>query len=53
MASGSQICNPSCADFPRAPQNNKNVITVSLSRSKPKKEKLVPTAQGDRANTTL
>jgi len=52
MASGNQICNPSCADLPKAPQNNRKVITVILSKSKPKKEKVVPTAQGDKANTT-
>jgi hypothetical protein len=52
MASGNQICKPSCADLPRAPQKRKKVITVNLSRSKPKNEKLVPTAQGESAKTT-
>lgn len=52
MASSNQICNPSCADLPKAPQNSRKVITVILSKSKPKKEKVVPAAQGDKANTT-
>jgi hypothetical protein len=37
MASGSQICRPIWADFPRAPQNNKKAIIVNLSTSKDKK----------------
>lgn len=52
MASGSHICKPNCADLPKAPQNSKKVITVILSKSKPKKEKLVPMAQGESAKTT-
>jgi hypothetical protein len=53
IASGSQICNPSCADFPSAPQKRSKLMTVSLSRSKPRKEKLVPAAQGESAKTTV
>jgi len=28
IASGSQVCNESCADFPIAPVNNKNEIIL-------------------------
>jgi hypothetical protein len=34
-------------------QNNKKVIRVNLSTSKDRKENVVPTAQGDKAKTTL
>jgi hypothetical protein len=53
IASGNQICKPSCADLPKAPQNSRNVITVILSNSNPRNENVVPMAQGERAKTTL
>ena len=36
MASGSQVCRPSCADLPMAPTNNKRQITVNAWNSPPK-----------------
>ena len=37
MASGSHVCNPSCADFPIAPINNKIEATskagISISKN--------------------
>ena len=36
MASGSQVCNPSWADLPIAPINNKIAATSNAGNSKPK-----------------
>ena len=41
IASGNQVCNPNCADFPIAPINNKKQINVKLWISKLNIKKVV------------
>ncbi len=43
MASGSQVCSPSCADFPIAAKSSNSPITV----------KAVSLMKGDKLNTVL
>ena len=47
------MCNPICADLPKAPKKSKNEIIVSLSKSKKNIEKVVSITQGIRANTVI
>ena len=51
IASGNHIWSPNCADFPRAPQNNKKSMRDILSISKDKKEKVIPVHSGASAKT--
>lgn len=53
MASGNQMCNPICADFPTDPQKSNDDITVSLSKSKENIESVLFSAQGTRAKTVV
>jgi hypothetical protein len=52
MASGSQMCKPSCADLPKTPQKNKNEITLSTESSNPKKDSVLSITRGSMANIT-
>jgi hypothetical protein len=52
IASGNQICNPSCADLPKTPQKNRNDITLRTESSKPKKDNVLLTTSGSIANIT-
>ena len=51
IASGSQVCRPSCADLPMAPMNSNRQIALSVSTSIPRKPKLVPSMAGAAAKT--
>jgi hypothetical protein len=51
IASGNQMCKPTCADFPKAPQNSKKVIMVNLSTSRNKNEKELLWARPAREKT--
>ena len=52
IASGNQVCKPICADFPIAPINNKEQITVKTGKSKPRKAKVELTKKGAKGKTT-
>jgi len=41
MASGSQVCNPICADLPTEPINKKKQIRFKQKKSKPIIEKVI------------
>ena len=41
IASGSQVCSPSCADLPIAPMKSSRQITVRACHSMPKTERVV------------
>ena len=49
MASGSQVCRPSCADLPIAPTNSSRQIVVITSKRMPRNEKLAPACPGTAA----
>ena len=51
MASGSQVCRPSCADLPIAPMNSRKVQTVTMSQSFHRKWKVLPAMPGVAAKT--
>jgi hypothetical protein len=51
IASGSQVCSPSCADFPIAPMNRRIQAQLSASTCQPRKLIVVPTALGALPNT--
>ncbi len=42
IASGSQVCSPSCADFPIAPMNSKMQSNVIVSMRMPRKPMVDP-----------
>tara|TARA_Y100001954_G_C15469738_1_gene435009 strand:- start:251 stop:496 length:246 start_codon:yes stop_codon:yes gene_type:complete len=50
IASGNQMCKPNCADLPKTPQKNKNVITVITENSKPKIDNVFEIRLGVKAN---
>ncbi|MEJ0044491.1 MAG: hypothetical protein WDM81_20740 [Rhizomicrobium sp.] len=51
MASGSQVCRPSCADLPIAPTNSSRQSVVRTSTSQLPKWKVWPSWAGAAANT--
>src|SRR5487761_898949 len=51
IASGSQVCRPSCADLPIAPTNNRMQASVSEGTCQPRKYRVVATAEGALAKT--
>ena len=51
IASGSQVCSPSWADFPIAPMNSRMQAIVSDGTCQPRKLIVVPTAAGALPNT--
>lgn len=53
IASGNQTCNPIWADFPTAPQNSKNEITLILLKSNDKKLNWESTTQGNKEKVML
>ena len=50
IASGNQICNGICADFPNTPQKSKKAIMVNALKSKQKNEMVLFKTQGTNAN---
>jgi hypothetical protein len=52
IASGNQICKPSCADLPKTPQKNKKETTLRTERLKPKNETVLSTIKGSMAKIT-
>ena len=46
IASGSQVCRPSCADLPIAPTNSSRQIVVITSKRAPRNEKVAPAWPG-------
>ncbi len=51
IASGNQVCRPSCADLPIAPMNSSRQSVVRMSTSQLRKWKVCPTLPGVAANT--
>ena len=51
IASGSQVCNPNCADFPTAPINKKKHIIEIKLKSKLKKVQILFVKMGVTAKT--
>ena len=51
MASGNQVCKPSCADLPMAPMNSRMQMVVIRGSSSPKKVKLFSAMAGTAWNT--
>jgi hypothetical protein len=51
IASGNQVCNPSCADLPTHPINKRIDTTVRPSTWKLQKYSVVPASKGALANT--
>lgn len=52
IASGNQMCNPSCADLPRTPQKKRNEITLKTEKLRPKKERVLSTTFASKAKMT-
>jgi hypothetical protein len=52
MASGNQMCNPSCADFPKTPQNNRKETTLITEKSKQKNENVLSSKIGSKPKIT-
>ena len=46
IASGSQVCRPSCADLPIAPMNSRMHRMVIVSKRKPRKPTVLPAIDG-------
>lgn len=52
IASGNQVCKPIWADFPMAPINKREQITVKTGKSKPRKTNVELTKNGANGKTT-
>ena len=50
MASGNQVCNPNCADFPTHPINRRTQTVVNPSNSRLQNRKVLLAKKGAQAN---